>query len=263
MKEQSLREALSQAARHDPAAGDPFSRFERIRRRNALIRGAVLFGIGVALMFAFAFVFPNPLRSGPPGEFPTGGELDPLPRTVRVFEDPVAGYQLSYPSEWRIRGELGDRITFYVDTDPPIGEASITDLFRRPDFIEEIPKTFFVQVTPLIEGNETLGLDRSRLAAISDAGAVVTTENVFPDEEGQRRRDAIRVFFAEQPIGDAERIKQWCRSCRYEEVTVVLRPDRGVPPLFVRIVAPDGVSFQQYRFDALSLLDSIERYIER
>lgn len=265
MKDESLREALRQATRHEPSLGDPFSRFERVRRRNALARGVVLVGVGAALMLAFAFVFPNPLRSGPPAEFPTGGDLDPQTSPVRIYEDPVAGYALEYPAEWKVRGAFGERVTFYVDTVPPLGNAAVADLFERDGYELEVPKTFFVQVTPLTDGNEPRAVDRSRLKALSNAGAIVTTAPIFAEEDGQRRDEQLRVFYGPQPFGQsfARRVATWCQSCRVEEVTVVLVPDRGVPPLHIRIVAPSNETYQDFRFDAVEILNSIERYLAR
>jgi hypothetical protein len=90
----------------------------------------------------------------------------------------------------------------------------------------------------------------------------VTTEPVLVEEAGQRRTEQLRVYFGASPAGRGlSRIGYWCSSCRVHEVTVMLVPARGVPALHVRIVAPNDSLQQQYLFDAIEIVDTIERYL--
>ena len=260
---ENIRQTLHAAARGEPEVGDAFARFEVARRKSALARSAVVIAAGALLVALFAFVLPNPLSTGPPARVPTGGELQPEPRDVKQYQDAVAGYQLTYPGAWRVRGTEGDTVTFFVDTEPPLGAREPhTELFRV-DYVTEIPRTFYVQVTPLRPGNDPRATDRDSLEASHDAGALVTQDNVFVDFRGQRETDQLRVVYPAKPLGiEPEGITYWCRSCRVEEVTVILQPRRGVPPLHVKIVAPTKTLYDTYRFDAVELIDSIERFID-
>ncbi len=260
---ENIRETLAAATRGEPEVGDAFARFEVVRRKSALARSAVVIAAGALLVALFAFVLPNPLSTGPPSRVPTGGELQPETRDVKVFEDPVAGYQVTYPGAWRVRGTEGETVTFFVDTEPPLGPRDPhTELFRD-EFVTEVPKTFYVQVTPLGPGNDPRMTDRDSLEASHDAGALVTQEGVFVDFRGQRETDELRVIYPAKPLGiEPEGITMWCRSCRVEEVTVTLQPRRGVPPLHVKIVAPTKELYDTHRFDAVELIDSIERFID-
>jgi hypothetical protein len=263
VKDETLREALRTAAKHEPATGDPFSRFEAVRRRNSFARGLIVAGIGALLILSFAFVFPNPLRSGLPADYNIGGELEPLPNTVKIYEDPIAGFRLRYPARWRARGAPGSTVAFFIDT-PSIRDTDPhTDLFKAAEgFTLEVPTTFYIEVTPLMSGIESPAIHRDELDLLHDLGAIITQQEIVPQTRGQSRIDQLRAFFGERPIGKGvKRISYWCQNCRLIELTVVLAPRRGVPPLHVRVVAPSQQSYNENLFELLPILDSVERLI--
>jgi len=262
MKDEALREALQQAAKREPAVGDPFARFELVRRRSSVARGAVLVGLSILILLSFGLMFPNPLLRGNEGEVQVGGELQPLPRDVKIYRDRVAGYELTYPSFWDLVGAEGESVAFYVPGRFKPGQ--LIDYLREGPTLFEEPASFYVRVTPEGAGGLTSQLnDRRVLRLLGDAGAIITEGNVLAEERGQRREDQLRIVFGPEPIGeDADQVPFWCRSCRIIELTLILVRQPDVPALHVRIVGPDQASFTEHFPDAGEILLSVQRLIE-
>jgi hypothetical protein len=260
VKDNLLRETLAGAAgRGEPPVGDAFARFETARARSNIVRSMIVAFVAIALAASFVWVLPNPFESGSPADFQGGGELDPTRRFVGRYEDPDAGFALSFPADWHARGVHGEYAEFFV-ADLERAEP-VSDVFEDGDAVIELPHTFFVRITALpATDDDRAGIPEPALDQIATAGGSVDREALAATAPAQFRDAGILVRFPPEPVGAAP--AYWCEGCFSEQVVVRLVPeglDRRYPDLLVRIVAPDERQFRTYEPFALDLLDSIER----
>lgn len=97
----SFRDALHQAARAEPAVGDPYARFLRRRRRSRGLR--VLFGLVLACVTLVGFIriFPGTTGLAPDDGFFPGGQPEPGYEEYQEFSSQALGFEMLVPRTWR------------------------------------------------------------------------------------------------------------------------------------------------------------------
>ncbi|HEX9776212.1 MAG TPA: hypothetical protein VGB83_11640 [Actinomycetota bacterium] len=261
MSDELLKESLHHAAAGEPPAGDAFARFGAARRRAAVVRAVTMTVVVAAILASFSLVLPNPFRSGAPTEFVPGGVRSPDREiTERVYTDSVARYRIAVPVAFEARGDEGARVVFFAQADPPIEPGDpYTDLYDDAGELE-IPRTFYVQVTPDVPANRPLGRteDRVGLDALEDRGARVERDVVLPAFEGQLREPGLAVTYPREPSGGMP--AYWCRGCATREFRVALE---GGAVLFIRVVAPDEPTMTLYDGVVGRIVDSLATHARR